>query len=135
MSTPVNVDNFIRAETDRMFASVAARDGVNQLFHHREAASVEQQLVIRTNRDTLYSSALVDISQGASLTVPDPGDRYMSVMVVNNDHYINHVIHSPGTHELTVDEYDTDYVLIAAPSSPTPTIPPTWTSSTSFRTR
>ena len=43
-----------------------------------------------------------------------PGDRYLSVMVVNNDHYINEVLHEPGDHELTVDRFDTDYVLVAA---------------------
>ena len=41
--------------------------------------------MIRPNRDTLYSAALVDISRGATLTRPDAGDRYLSVMVVNND--------------------------------------------------
>ena len=35
-------------------------------------------------------------------------------MVVNNDHYINDVFHAPGDHELTVDRFDTDYVLVAA---------------------
>src|SRR4029077_1066920 len=72
------------------------------------------QPVIRENRDTLYSSAIVDISQGATLTVPDAGDRYLSVMIVNNDHYINDVIHTAGDHDLTVERFDTDYVLIAA---------------------
>ncbi len=32
------------------------------------------------NRDTLYSSVLVDISKGATFTMPDSGKRYMSVM-------------------------------------------------------
>jgi hypothetical protein len=36
------------------------------------------------------------------------------VMVVNNDHYINDVLHEPGDHRLTVDRFDTDYVLVAA---------------------
>ena len=35
-------------------------------------------------------------------------------MVVNEDHYINRILHEPGEHELTVDEFDTDYVLVAA---------------------
>src|SRR4051812_36641949 len=102
-SIAVNVDNFARAETDRMFAALQHQSGgVNQLFHHREPASLQDQPVIRENRDTLYSSAIVDISRGATLSVPDAGDRYLSVMVVNEDHYINRVIHSPGEHELTV---------------------------------
>jgi len=115
MADRVNVDNFVRAESDRMFAALSQQaGGVNVLHHHREPASIDEQPVIRQNRDTLYSSAIVDISQGATLTVPDAGDRYLSVMVVNNDHYINNVIHTPGVHDLTVDRFDTDYVLVAA---------------------
>ena len=75
--------------------------------------SIDDQTVIRMNRDTLYSGALVDISQGATLTLPDAGDRYLSVMIVNNDHYINEVIYDPGEHELTVDRFDTDYVRVS----------------------
>jgi hypothetical protein len=113
MAVPVNVDNFVRAESDRMFAALAMPSGVNVLVHHREPTSIEDQPVIRQNRDTLYSSAIVDISQGAILTLPDAGDRYLSAMIVNNDHYINDVLHAAGDHELTVDRYDTDYVLVA----------------------
>ena len=63
------------------------------------------------NRDTLYSFAIVDISEGAVVTLPDAGDRYVSVMVVNQDHYINEVFHEAGHHELTVERFDTPYVL------------------------
>ena len=66
------------------------------------------------NRDTLYSFAIVDLSSGARVTVPDAGDRYLSVMVVNQDHYINHILHKPGTHELRVEEFETPYVTLAA---------------------
>ena len=66
------------------------------------------------NRDTLYSLAVVNISDGATLTVPDAGDRYLTVMVVNQDHYINRVFTEPGEYELTTDEFDTPYVLLAA---------------------
>lgn len=65
------------------------------------------------NRDTIYSAAVVDISKGATLTVPDAGDRYMSTMVVNENHYLNKVIHEPGEHELTVEEFGTPYVALA----------------------
>jgi hypothetical protein len=98
-----------------MFASFADEaGGVNVLRHHREPTSVEHQPVIRMNRDTLYSAAVVDISKGATLTIPDGGDRYISVMVVNQDHYINRVFHEPGQHELTVDKFDTPWVAVAA---------------------
>jgi hypothetical protein len=115
MSEPVNVDNFVRAETDRMFAALQAQaGGVNQLHHDREPTSIDKQTVIRMNRDTLYSVAIVDISQGATLTIPDAGDRYVSVMVVNQDHYLNRVFHDAGDYALTVDEFDTPWVTVAA---------------------
>lgn len=115
MSTAVNVDNFVRAETDRMFADLQ-RDaaGVNTWNHSRAPAAIDRQTVIRLNRDTLYSFAVVDISEGATLTIPEAGDRYVSLMVVNQDHYINRLFHEPGDHTIGVDEFDTPWVVVAA---------------------
>lgn len=62
------------------------------------------------NRDTLYSLAVVDISQGATVKLPDAGKRYMSLMVINNDGYVNEVFYGGGSYELTVDKFDTPYV-------------------------
>lgn len=111
----VNVDNFTRAETDTMMSRMLQLSGaVNAIHHDRQLASLDQQPVIRQNRDTLYSFAIVDISQGARFTLPRFGDRYVSVMIINRDHYINRVLREPGTHELTVAEFGTDYVVLAA---------------------
>jgi len=111
----VSVDNFARAETDRMFAGIQ-RDagGINELSHNRAPASVEHQTVIRMNRDTLYSFAIVDITAGATVTVPDHGDRYVSVMIVNEDHYINEIFHDPGDYDISVERHGTPYVAGAA---------------------
>lgn len=109
----VNVDNFVRAETARMFDGLLAQSGgVNEWVHNRVPTPIDAQTVIRMNRDTLYSSSIVDIGNGASLTMPDSGDRYMSMMVINEDHYINRVFHDAGTHELTREELDTEYVAL-----------------------
>jgi Protein of unknown function (DUF1254) len=114
VSIGVGVDNFVRAETDRMFAALQAdAGGVNVFRHNREPTSIEDQTVIRMNRDTLYSFAIADISEGAVVTVPESGDRYLSVMVVNQDHYINRLFHDPGEYDLTVAEFDTPWVLVA----------------------
>jgi hypothetical protein len=113
--TVVNVTNFERAETDRMFAALQAQaGGVNQLFHYRAPTPVDRQTVIRMNRDTLYGGAIIDISAGATILVPNAGRRYLSVMIVNQDHYINRVFHEPGPYDLTVEEFGTPYVLAAA---------------------
>jgi hypothetical protein len=116
MGVLVNVDNFVRAESDRMLAGIvqAAGGSVNTWIHFRQPTPLDQQTVIRMNRDTLYSACVADISDGATLTVPDSAGRYMSVMIVNQHHYINKVFHEPGDYSLTTDEFDTPYVLVAA---------------------
>lgn len=110
----VSADNFVRAETHRMFADLQ-RDagGVNRFRHNREPASVDAQTVIRLNRDTLYSFGVVDLASGATLRLPDAGGRYLSAMVVNEDHYVNRVIHTPGRHALSADELGSRYVVVA----------------------
>ena len=93
----VTTENFVRAETNRMLVGLQAQaGGVNVWKHHREPVTLDEQTVIRTNRDTLYSMTVANISGGATLTIPDAGDRYMTVMVVNQDHYINRVFAEPG---------------------------------------
>jgi hypothetical protein len=124
MPIPVNVDNFVRAETNGMFAGLAApAQGVNHWMHYREPTPLDQQTVIRMNRDTLYSAAIVDISKGATFTLPDGDDRYVSAMVVNQDHYVNRVYHQPGEHELTTEEFDTPWVVLATRILVDPTDP------------
>jgi hypothetical protein len=54
----------------------------------------------------------VDISQGATVVMPDVGDRYVSVQVVNEEGFTNKVFHGGGRHSLTVKEFDTPYVWL-----------------------
>ena len=114
MSIHVNVDNFARAESDRMFRDLAAAaGGVNRWRHVRRPPPIAAPPVIRMIRDTLYSFAIVDLREPATITLPDAGERYLSAMVVNEDHYINQVIHDPGSHVLDPDVHGTPYVLVA----------------------
>jgi len=110
---PVTIDNFNRAATDIEFAKyVALAGGINRFHHFREPTPVDNQPTVSMNRDTLYSTAIVDISKGATLVLPDVGERYTSAMVVNQDHYINEVFHGGGTYKLDVDTFDTPYVAV-----------------------
>ena len=116
MSSPekVTVESFVRAESNRMLVDLmAASGGINRVRHFRVPTPLDQQTVVRMNRDTLYSFAVVDLAHGATVTMPDGGDRYCSLMVVNQDHYINQIIHAPGEHPLTIADNDTRYVLLA----------------------
>lgn len=124
MAIAVTEDNFVRAETNRMLVGLQAESGgLNRWKHHREPVPVDEQTVIRTNRDTLYSFAVVNISAGAAVSIPDASGRYLTVMVVNQDHYINRVFTEPGEYVLTMDEFDTPYVLLAARILVDPTDP------------
>ncbi|MGO4810743.1 DUF1254 domain-containing protein [Cupriavidus sp. 2MCAB6] len=121
---PVTVDNFIRAETDMYVGGLARQGGVGKLLHRREPASIDHQTVIRLNRDTLYSSGVFDLDAGpVTITLPDPGKRFMSMQVINEDHYVPNVFYGAGTHTLTRENVGTRYVVTAIrtlvdPSSP-----------------
>ena len=110
---PVTVDNLIRAATDielDKYASLAG--GVNRFFHFRNPTPIDNQPTVRMNRDTLYSAAVVDISKGATLTLPDVGGRYMTAMIVDQDHYIDKVFFGGGSYKLDMETFDTPYVIV-----------------------
>ena len=53
-SIPVTVDNFIRAESDLYFGGILKDSGgIGKFLHRREPARIDNQTVIRLNRDTL----------------------------------------------------------------------------------
>lgn len=109
---PVTVDNFIRAESDLYLSNVAKDGGFGKFVHRREPAAVENQTIIRLNRDTLYSAIVLDLDAGpATITLPDAGRRFMSIMIVNEDHYVPLVAYGAGSYELTKEKFGTRYVL------------------------
>jgi len=110
---PVTIDNFTRAASDIEFDKyVGLAGGVNRFYHFRATTPVDNQPTIRMNRDTLYSAAVVDISEGATLILPNAGERYMSAMVYNQDHYVNAVYHGGGTYPLDMATFDTPYAIV-----------------------
>ena len=109
----VNVLNYVSAKSSLHFDGVIKRSGgINKWTHGRTLTPLDQQRITRMNRDTLYSSAVIDISKGASFSIPDSGSRYLSATVVNENHFINKIFHNPGVHTLNIDEFDTPYVLL-----------------------
>ncbi|MEQ9694940.1 DUF1214 domain-containing protein [Shimia sp. SDUM112013] len=110
---PVTIDNFARAASDIEFDKyVTLAGGINRFYHFRAPTPVDNQPTVRMNRDTLYSTAVVDISEGATLTLPDVGDRYMTAMIYNQDHFVNAVFHGGGTYTLDMKTFDTSYVIV-----------------------
>lgn len=111
----VNVDNYVHAQTSLHFEDMMKMSrGMNKFAHVRRLLRLDRQTMLRLNRDTLYSSAIVDISKGATITLPDPGGRYMSLAVLTEDNYTNAVFHDGGTFELTQEEHETSFVALIA---------------------
>lgn len=108
----VTPETFIRAETDRKFHEfVALAGGVNSFFHFRAPTPLDQQTVVRMNRDTLYSGAVIDVTGGATITFPEiPDGRYASILIIDNDHYAPVVFYDPGVHEIPAE---TDFMAAA----------------------
>ena len=70
----VAVEHLVKAESARMFDGIMCNTvGVNVWTRHREPVPLDEQNVIRMNRDTLYSSVTADISEGLTVTLPDAG--------------------------------------------------------------
>jgi len=109
----VTADNFIRAESDAYMAAQAKDGAFGTIKHRRAPAPVEEQLVIRLNRDTIYSSALFDLDAGpVTLTLPESGKRFMSALVINEDHLNPAVFYGAGSHTLTREDVGTRYALV-----------------------
>ncbi|MCA9078503.1 MAG: DUF1254 domain-containing protein, partial [Planctomycetaceae bacterium] len=110
---PVDVLNYIRAETDWQFKDYAAKAGeIGKLAHMREVYSVENQTTIRGNRDTLYSMGVFDLTEPVTITKPDSQDRFQSLLVISQDHYNPVLKHGGGEVVLNLDTIGTRYVLL-----------------------
>jgi len=110
----VSADNFIRAESDQYFSNVVKDGGFGKFNHIRELTPMDKQLVIRSNRDTLYSAGVFDLDAGpVTISLPDSRGRFMSMQVISEDHYVPAVFYGQGEHTLTRDGIGTRYVMVA----------------------
>jgi hypothetical protein len=111
---PVTPDNFVRAESDLYFGAILKDGGFGKFMHKRVPTPIDQQTVIRMNRDTLYSGAVFDLDAGpVTITLPDAGKRLLSMQVIDEDQYTPMVVYGAGTTTLTKEKIGTRYVVTA----------------------
>jgi hypothetical protein len=111
-ATPVTVDNFIRAESDLSAANIMKEGSLGKLTHHREPAPIDNHAVIRTNRDTLYSSGVFDLAAGpVTITLPDAGKRFMSLQSISEDHYAE-TFYGTRPRTFTREKVGTRYLIV-----------------------
>jgi hypothetical protein len=109
---PVAWDTYVRAQSDTMFKDYADDGAFGKFSHIRQPTPIDEQKVIRMNRDTLYSMGIFDLTNALTVTKPDTGDRYQSMMVVSEDEYIPIVVYKPGDYTLSKDTVGSRYVLV-----------------------
>jgi hypothetical protein len=112
-TVPVTVDNFSRAETDTTFASFVKEGALGKFVHERQPVAIDDQKVVRMNRDTLYSFAVFDLDAGpVTVTLPDTGKRYMMAQVIDEDEYTLDISYAPVARTIARKPDGTRYALV-----------------------
>lgn len=107
----VTIDNFCRAESDGYFRRLAADGRFGTFGHDRDGLDLNNQTVIRMNLDTWYSSGVFDLTRPVTVQVPDAGGRFLSLLVINENHYVKLVAHEAGDYTLTQEAVGTRYAV------------------------
>jgi len=107
-TTPVTDENYSLAETDgviegyvKKIAKATNTNGVGVLMHYRKGADPKDRTIMRINFDTIYSWAIVDLTEPATLTMPETNGRYQSAWFVSEDGYYPGAFTTPGEHKIT----------------------------------
>lgn len=109
---PVNVNNLARAETDMYLSRFVLRGGFGKFDHNRTPSPIDKQDVVRMNRDTLYSAAVFDLdASSVTLALPDAGKRFMSLLLINEDHYVIDTVCAPSSVTITRERAGTRYFV------------------------
>ena len=109
---PVTLKNYKVAESDVTFANVIKLGALNKLVHLPvKPFDLNHQTAVRMNQDTIYSGTVVDVSKGATITLPKTDGRYQIANIIQNDHYVNDVFVGAGTYEIKSDT-DSDFVMV-----------------------
>jgi len=109
----VTIDTFARAETDRTMQDYVDLGGFGKFYHTRVPSPLDKQSVVRLNLDTLYSFGVFDLTTPVTISLPDSGDRFMSALIISQDHSMLPVVYAPTTFTVTQEQMGTRYVIIA----------------------
>lgn len=103
---------FIRAETHSFFADFIGRAGINNFHHFPTLATMEDTWVVSPNNDTFYSIAIVNTTNGFTLQVPEVGERFLSIQIIDEDHLTPFHLYGGGDREFSADQFRTDYIAV-----------------------
>ena len=117
--TVVTDENYSQAESEIIIADYIRRiagstdtNGLGQWQHSREGADPKDRTVMRINFDTVYSFLILDLTEPATLTMPETDGRYQSAWVITDEHYNPMAFVEPGTYTLTQESVGRRYAVV-----------------------
>lgn len=112
---PVTPENYVAAETDWNFAGQQAQAPINT-WTHNDPVSKDSQTIIRSNADVVYSLALVDVSAGATLSIPERENGALQLVHYMDENHLTHgVIYAGESVTLTPNDLTSgEYIYILA---------------------
>lgn len=100
---PVDMFNIVRAETAKYFAEETILSGGNAMRHERTGIDLDNQTVIRSNFDLIYSYGVYNVSGGITVEVPDY-DLYQIVQIFDENHVTLGVVYPGEKVTLGIDD-------------------------------
>ena len=105
----VDKSNYAKAETTDILKDYVKKiskgtctTGLGVLMHQRSAMDPADRTILRPNFDTLYSFAVLDLKNPATINLPAIA-RYQILEIVTGEHWIPLVSDKPGTYQITQD--------------------------------
>ncbi len=118
-TTVVTDENYGLAESEVIFSEYVKKisdatnsNGVGVLMHLKTGADPKDRTIMRINFDTIYSTAVVDLTEDAVLTMPETNGRYQTAWIITDEHYNPMAFVEPGTHTLTQENVGRRYATI-----------------------
>jgi len=118
-TTRVTAENYGLAETQEIMkgyvekiAKATGTNGTGAIMHVREGADPTDRTIMRINFDTIYSWLVLDLTEPATIVMPDVGDRYQTAWVVSEEHYNPFAFDKPGEYILTEENVGTPYAIV-----------------------
>jgi hypothetical protein len=117
--TPVTKENYALAESQVIFSEYMQKigkatctNGLGKLMHLRQQPDPKDRTILRINFDTIYSFAILDLTEPVTVVLPPTDGRYQSAMVMDDRHNIPLLFTKPGTYQLTQVNVGSRYAIL-----------------------
>lgn len=109
----MNAKEYIHAEVHAFFHDIVGRTGsVNTFFHFPGLSPASDKFVVSPNNDTVFSFVIVNARDGFTLELPDLGDRFMAIQIVDENHMTPFYLYGGGSRRFERDQFESDYLAL-----------------------